>query len=725
MMVPMPPSRTPSTPSVSMRLSVSTPRGTTPSIHSTLETLLPEPEPPIMPRNATVDDIDQLMKLLQDAENARGSDSADSRAQIQELRDLLHNLIDELRQREAPPPPVPVKDVSVGRSSVVSSSELGSLPPLLPPVTVVAPQPRPAYPPPLVEMKEIGISPAPPEPKPIYLSPPRRRGASPETLSDSASFLSSHHSDDWSLMESESYPALPRSLSWSSSEPSSPESSPSESDVSVRPRSALSVDRGATPSPIPSPTSMPMPIRMPVPTVPVPMPVPQPASPTGSTVSSATARPFGLSDIRELLDALRREVDNLANGQNAANRKLDEVRQHPAPSAPDYSDRLGRIEMLLHDLLTRPAAPAVERVAPPPPEPAPPREESEYESSDGSSIFRQFRDFLDRSRADIPPVHMPTPRHAGPTLDERLAELAASEPPPAAAPVQPPPPLVPLIYRPGPRLGRPRSTSPTFDVELPARPGTVPIPEPVFVERSRRTPRVRPMPRPRPAPASVPLTSVPPSVSEPPDQGPRDFRIPPDDRARTPATMFGAESTGPDIDMLREVQRRRGGDGTARYGRPPSAPPDLGQEPPRRPGQAWYQTGQAVPPGGPLPPGVPPPGDFVPGGPLPPGVPPPGDFTVPPGAVPTGAQPGVQPAFVLPPGGIEGIVELLRDQRVAQTASIDQQREIMRYLRALNDWLGRDVQDRQSEIRAVAARVDQLRDLLLQVLNTQGQGRRS
>lgn len=59
---------------------------------------------------------------------------------------------------------------------------------------------------------------------------------------------------------------------------------------------------------------------------------------------------------------------------------------------------------------------------------------------------------------------------------------------------------------------------------------------------------------------------------------------------------------------------------------------------------------------------------------------------------------------------------------MAQTASIDQQREIMRYLRALNDWLGRDVQDRQSEIRAVAARVDQLRDLLLQVLNSQGQG---
>lgn len=46
----------------------------------------------------------------------------------------------------------------------------------------------------------------------------------------------------------------------------------------------------------------------------------------------------------------------------------------------------------------------------------------------------------------------------------------------------------------------------------------------------------------------------------------------------------------------------------------------------------------------------------------------------------------------------------------------------MRYMRGLNEWLERDVHDRQEEIRAVAARVDQLRDLMLQVLNNQGQG---
>jgi hypothetical protein len=34
----------------------------------------------------------------------------------------------------------------------------------------------------------------------------------------------------------------------------------------------------------------------------------------------------------------------------------------------------------------------------------------------------------------------------------------------------------------------------------------------------------------------------------------------------------------------------------------------------------------------------------------------------------------------------------------------------MRYMRGLNEWLERDVHDRQSELRGVVARVDQLRD---------------
>jgi hypothetical protein len=41
---------------------------------------------------------------------------------------------------------------------------------------------------------------------------------------------------------------------------------------------------------------------------------------------------------------------------------------------------------------------------------------------------------------------------------------------------------------------------------------------------------------------------------------------------------------------------------------------------------------------------------------------------------------------------------------------VDQQRELMRYMSGLNDWLARDVQDRQAELRGVTARVDQLRE---------------
>ena len=43
-------------------------------------------------------------------------------------------------------------------------------------------------------------------------------------------------------------------------------------------------------------------------------------------------------------------------------------------------------------------------------------------------------------------------------------------------------------------------------------------------------------------------------------------------------------------------------------------------------------------------------------------------------------------------------------------AALEQQRELMRYMNSLNEWLGHDVEDRQAELRGVAARIDQLRD---------------
>jgi hypothetical protein len=41
-------------------------------------------------------------------------------------------------------------------------------------------------------------------------------------------------------------------------------------------------------------------------------------------------------------------------------------------------------------------------------------------------------------------------------------------------------------------------------------------------------------------------------------------------------------------------------------------------------------------------------------------------------------------------------------------ASLEQQRELMRYMNSLNDWLGHDVEDRQAELHGVSARIDRL-----------------
>jgi hypothetical protein len=49
---------------------------------------------------------------------------------------------------------------------------------------------------------------------------------------------------------------------------------------------------------------------------------------------------------------------------------------------------------------------------------------------------------------------------------------------------------------------------------------------------------------------------------------------------------------------------------------------------------------------------------------------------------------------------------------------------MMRYLRGLNEWLGRDVEDRQAGLRGISFQVDQLRDDLNGLsMNVQALGR--
>jgi hypothetical protein len=43
-------------------------------------------------------------------------------------------------------------------------------------------------------------------------------------------------------------------------------------------------------------------------------------------------------------------------------------------------------------------------------------------------------------------------------------------------------------------------------------------------------------------------------------------------------------------------------------------------------------------------------------------------------------------------------------------ASLEQQRELMRYMNSLNDWLGHDVEDRHTELQRIFDRLDQVDD---------------
>ena len=47
-----------------------------------------------------------------------------------------------------------------------------------------------------------------------------------------------------------------------------------------------------------------------------------------------------------------------------------------------------------------------------------------------------------------------------------------------------------------------------------------------------------------------------------------------------------------------------------------------------------------------------------------------------------------------------------------QVTASNQQSEVVRYLTELNEWLGRDQQDRQSEFRGIGSRLDMLHALI-------------
>ncbi|KAI9060094.1 hypothetical protein FKP32DRAFT_1595832 [Trametes sanguinea] len=534
LMIPLPPSPAPPTPSVSFQVSISTPRGDIPSIATNLDTVASD-----APSHILTHDVNRLLQFLNDANEARGAENREMADNIQDIKHTLEDLEDLLRQRLVPdiPPPVPHKDISVGGSSVISSDRISRSERATPVVPRQGPRVVRA----------------------ISLSPPPIRLPSPDTLSESSvSFLSSHHSDDLSLMESESYPmAGPASPSWPSSSPiSSPESSPTSSPTSVPPTSA-------TPSQLSD-----LGLRLPQPRSLTPTPPPLSSSPSPSSLSSGTARPVppvSLGDLRGALDNIRQQIADMLEGQNAANRRLEELQSRafqPPPAVPDsfgeFADRLRGIEENLSRLLGRARA-------------APPPVSEEGGSAVGPDISDLLQEILNAARGtEQPTIHAPQPHRAGRTFDEELMDIMMSGPAPAPQPVQGPPALTPLIYRPGPRA-RPRSVSPTFEAGLPPRASTVPLSRPTAVPRTERGGRRPPHPpRVQQPPIGERVAAVPPSETG------SQAGVPPVVPTTIPAVSGPRPVSGPDIDFDERVRRLREQ---------------------RRPGtNGWYQTETDVPP---------------------------------------------------------------------------------------------------------------------------------
>lgn len=339
-------------------------------------------------------------------------------------------------------------DRSVGDSNIISQVQSPRGVPTVPPTQVQGPRAMPTVPPRVA-----------PHLVPIPLTPPPVRIPSPSSFTESGSFLSSHHSDDYSLVESESYPA-----------PGSPESiwsSPSEDDSST-----------TSSGPYMSRTSVSSP----------------PSSPTPSSRSVSTARPPPPSDVtmrnlRDLLNDLRNQTGALWDGQVSTNHMLDDLRGRRAEDHTDLNNRVRNIENMLQQLLDQPLRHR-------PQAPPGPIESSISTSSDDMSDIDSIRrrwDDLIRSRQQI---HMPTPTRAG-ALDDQLADLLGATPTVAPPVVQPPPVLVPFTYHPAPRASRPRSQSPTLDI--PIRPYTAPV---RFEPSSRPIRRVSRWRDPRPPPSA-------------------------------------------------------------------------------------------------------------------------------------------------------------------------------------------------------------------------------
>jgi hypothetical protein len=555
----------------SLSVSISTPHSNVPSIHD-LRTIDSDSQVGSArsegPSVIITHDVNLLLEYLNRVEGDRQKDAERLHVHMDDIqdqiRDLGVNMGDLLEDHErGGPTPVPLK-VTVDRSiqgSVVAASR-GAAPHLVP----------------------------------IPLTPPPMRSLSPapSSLSRSISFLSSHHSDDFSLMESETYPIHELSLSSPSlSEPSylsSPISSELPEISASDESSGMYLSRSSSASARPQPVAR------------VPALSPQSSSSGESTALPPTPRQIEFPDLRPDLEGLRNLIDDVKNqssalwdGQLSTNHMLDELRARwPPASDPEILDRLRRLESMLLSLGMRGRDRDADRTSsislPMPQLPATPHTDL---SDSGESLMRRLGDILrDPQGESSIPVFAPTPRD--PATEDRLDDILKRRPSDASrVSVEPPPPLVTIDFRQH-RRTRARSVSPVLP-EAPSRARTAPV---VFVDsgysrihhlpRERERDRItRPGYKREPGHVPPPVTPAPvqapaPAPYQPPPTGATTAYPPPTEYTEAPPETYVHPTTGeiPDINFENEVRRLRG----ERQGRPsgywdPSRPAPSGHAP--------------------------------------------------------------------------------------------------------------------------------------------------
>ncbi|CAA7269900.1 unnamed protein product [Cyclocybe aegerita] len=639
------------TPEGSLIVSITTPQGSGATEQSSLRTI-PSVSTVITERDLARE-MDRLVGELHTYDQARGLENEEIAENVRALREELRDLANFL-QRTPPPSTAPIDPVP-GRP-VEERVRVGvQLVDRSIGGSSVVSSLRPSG----LRVMEVTLPPA----------PATSLSRATSNASSQGSYLSSHHSDDFLFDEPRSPPISTGIF----------EAEDVEDDITTEISSSPPETSSSSVSS-------------------------SPLSPSSELSSEAsTVRQTAPDALERALRGIQAQLGDLERAQASARNLLEALQERQVPAPEDHTgelaDRLQRIEELIQNLLEQGHPRGPEIVVP---APTATRTVSISESSDSLRRLRSILHELASPLEDGP--HAPSPRtaQAGPSVAQQLDTILSSAHDPRPRPPPELPQVRPFIYRPTERGDRARSASPASIETVPPRPPTVPL---VFVRPSERyrarEARVRPVEPSEPDTITQAATFRRPS--HPPDISPEELlneqrrqrdllQQASQPQPQPPPRVQGRPVPPPPQPVLP----------TSLYdSRPPrveTAPPDFGDEPARGT-RSWYQR-----PGQPRRAAVP--SASGPSAPSP---------TAGPSRQPSGIRYMPMPSgptFVQLPPLFDSLMEILRENRLAQLATVDQQRELMRYMRGLNEWLERDVHDRQSELRGVVARVDQLSDYI-------------